>query len=72
MNTEDSHWGSTLDAFLDEHGIREVAKAEASMRVVAWQLGKEMKRQGMTKADLAERMHTSRARSTVSWRVMVR
>ena len=30
-------------------------------RVVAWQLGEEMKRQGMTKARLAEQMHTSRA-----------
>jgi hypothetical protein len=42
-------------------GIQEVAKAEAVRRVVAWQLGNEMKRQGMTKAALAERMHTSRA-----------
>jgi antitoxin HicB len=55
------HWGSTLDEFLDEEGIREVAKAEAVTRVVAWELGEEMKRQGMTKAQLAELMNTSRA-----------
>jgi hypothetical protein len=55
------HWGSTLDDFLAEEGIREAAKAEAVTRVVAWQLGEEMKRQGMTKAHLAELMHTSRA-----------
>lgn len=55
------HWGSTLDDFLDEEGIREAAKAEALTRVVAWQLGEEMKRQGMSKARLAELMHTSRA-----------
>jgi transcriptional regulator with XRE-family HTH domain len=55
------HWGSTLDDFLAEEGIREAAKAEGVTRVVAWQLGEEMKRQGMTKARLAEQMHTSRA-----------
>jgi DNA-binding phage protein len=55
------HWGSTLDDFLAEEGIREAAKAEAVTRVVAWQLSEEMKRQGMTKAHLAELMHTSRA-----------
>ena len=55
------HWGSTLDDFLDEEGIREVAKAEAITRVVAWQLSEEMKRQGMSKARLAQLMKTSRA-----------
>jgi antitoxin HicB len=55
------HWGSTLDDFLDEEGILEAAKAEAVTRVVAWQLGEEMKRQGISKARLAELMHTSRA-----------
>jgi antitoxin HicB len=37
------------------------AKAEAVTRVVAWQLTQEVERQGMTKATLAEKMHTSRA-----------
>jgi antitoxin HicB len=55
------HWGSTLDDFLDEEGIREATKAEAVTRVVAWQLGEEMKRQGISKARLAELMNTSRA-----------
>jgi hypothetical protein len=55
------HWGSTLDDFLDEEGIREDAKTEAITRVVAWQLSEEMKRQGITKARLAEMMKTSRA-----------
>jgi transcriptional regulator with XRE-family HTH domain len=50
-----------LDDFLDEEGIREVAKAEAITRVVAWQLSEEMKRQGMSKARLAQLMKTSRA-----------
>ena len=55
------HWGTTLDTFLGEEGIREAAKAEALTRVVAWQLSQEMEKQGITKAALAERMHTSRA-----------
>src|SRR5208337_1777549 len=55
------HWGTTLDEFLGEEGIREAAKTEALTRVVAWQLSQEMERQGITKAALAERMHTSRA-----------
>ncbi|HZZ22382.1 MAG TPA: hypothetical protein VFE60_07330 [Roseiarcus sp.] len=58
------HWGASLDEFLDTEGIREAAKAAASTRVVAWQLNQEIERQGITKAVLAERMHTSRAQVT--------
>ena len=61
MSKRNPHWGTTLDAFLVEEGIREAAKAEAVTRVVAWQLSREMERQGITKAKLAELMHTSRA-----------
>ncbi len=61
MSKDNPHWGTSLDAFLGEEGIREAAKAEALTRVVAWQLSQEMERQGMTKAKLAELMHTSRA-----------
>ena len=61
MTKKNPHWGTTLDEFLTEDGIREAAKAEALTRVIAWQLTQEMERQGITKAVLAERMHTSRA-----------
>ena len=61
MSKKNPHWGTALDTFLSEDGIREAAKAEAVTRVVAWQLTQEMERQGMTKAALAEKMHTSRA-----------
>jgi len=61
MSKKNPHWGTAVDAFLSEDGIREAAKAEALTRVVAWQLSEEMERQGMTKAELAEKMHTSRA-----------
>ncbi len=55
------HWGTSLDTFLAEEGILEAAKAEALTRVVAWQLEQEMTRQGISKAQLAVRMRTSRA-----------
>jgi antitoxin component HigA of HigAB toxin-antitoxin module len=61
MTKKNPHWGTTLDEFLTEDGIREAAKAEAVTRVVAWQLSEEMKRQGITKAALAVDMKTSRA-----------
>jgi antitoxin HicB len=61
MTKKNPHWGTTLDTFLDAEGIREAAKAEAVTRVVAWQLTQEMERQGITKATLAEKLHTSRS-----------
>ena len=61
MTKNNPHWGTAVDAFLSHEGIREAAKTEAVTRVVAWQLSQEMERQGMTKAALAELMHTSRA-----------
>ena len=61
MSEKNPHWGTALDAFLDEDGIREAAQAGAVTRVIAWQLGQDMERQGMTRARLAELMKTSRA-----------
>ncbi len=61
MTKKNPHWGSTLDDLLREDGIRDEVRTEAQTRVVAWQLGQEMKRLGISKAELAERMGTSRA-----------
>jgi antitoxin HicB len=61
MTKKNPHWGTTLDALLDAEGIREEAKTAAVTRVLAWQLTQETERQGITKATLAEKMHTSRA-----------
>jgi antitoxin HicB len=61
LSAENPHWGETLDEFLAQEGIRETARTEALIRVVAWSLAQEMERQGLTKAALAERMETSRA-----------
>lgn len=60
-NTANPHWGSSLDDFLKEEGVHQTTKTAAVMRVVAWQLAQEMERQGISKTDLAARMHTSRA-----------
>jgi antitoxin HicB len=60
MTKKNPHWGTTLDAFLDAEGIREAAKTAAGTRVLAWHLTQEMERQGITKATLAEKLHTSR------------
>jgi predicted XRE-type DNA-binding protein len=58
---ENPHWGSTLDSFLEEEGIREQATAAAIKQVIAWQLAEEMKRKNISKKRLAELMNTSRA-----------
>jgi len=61
MSGKNRHWGSTLDNFLHEEGLYEAAKVEAATRVISWQIAEEMKKRGMTKTQMAEQMHTSRA-----------
>jgi antitoxin HicB len=61
MNEKNRHCGSTLDDFLHEEGIYEAVKLEAVIKVISWQIAEEMKKQGMTKTQMAEQMHTSRA-----------
>ena len=61
MSEKNRHWGSTLDDFLHEEGIYEAAKVEAVTRVISWQIAEEMRRRGITKTQMAEQMHTSRA-----------
>jgi antitoxin HicB len=53
--------GSTFDSFLEEHGIREEVEAVATKRVLAWQLGREMKKQRKTKQAMARELRTSRS-----------
>ena len=61
MSEKNKHCGSTLDDFLKEEGIYESAKIEAVTRVIAWQIAEEMLKKGITKTQMAEQMHTSRA-----------
>ena len=53
--------GSSIDDFLQEEAMLEEVTAVALKRVIAWQIAEEMKAQQLTKAQLATRMHTSRA-----------
>lgn len=55
-----NHIGSDFDSFLEEQDLAEDVTAAALKRVISWQLAETMKRQNVTKKDLAERMHTSR------------
>jgi len=53
--------GSSLDELLKEDGIYEDVTARAIKRVLARQLGDLMKREHISKTELAARMKTSRA-----------
>ncbi|MDN7487011.1 Fis family transcriptional regulator [Burkholderia sp. AU31652] len=59
--TNNPHIGSDFDTFLEEDGNLEAATATAIKRVIAWQIGQEMKAQQITKTAMAARMKTSRA-----------
>jgi antitoxin HicB len=53
--------GSKVVAVLEDDGLLEDAEAAAIKRVLAWQLEKSMKAQGVSKQVLAKRMSTSRS-----------
>lgn len=59
MNIEQC--GSSFDDFLRDEGIYDEVTAAASVRVIAWQLRQEMKARGISKSEMAARMHTSRS-----------
>jgi predicted XRE-type DNA-binding protein len=54
------HMGSSLDDFLKEEGIFEIAQAQAIKEVVAWQLAEAMKKKNISKARMAALLKTSR------------
>jgi antitoxin HicB len=53
--------GSTFDSWLREEDLYEEVSAAAIKRVVARQVEAAMEQKGLTKAEMARRMHTSRA-----------
>jgi DNA-binding phage protein len=59
--SDNPHIGSTLDDFLREEGMLEDATNFAVKRVLAWQVEKAMRDEGITKVEMARRMGTSRA-----------
>ena len=60
-NKQKASLGSSFESWLDEEGIREDVTAAAIKGVLAEQLAAEMKRLGITKTSMAERLQTSRA-----------
>ncbi len=53
--------GSSFDSWLREEGIYEEVTATAIKRVLARQVEMAMKEKNFSKAEMARRMHTSRA-----------
>ena len=59
--TDNPYTGSSFDVFLQEEGLYEECTANAIKRVIARQIAEEMKRQNLTKTEMANQMQTSRA-----------
>ena len=59
--TKNPHIGSSLNDFLKEEKLYAECTATAIKRVLARQLTEEMKRQNLTKTEMAREMQTSRA-----------
>ena len=53
--------GSALDSWLRKEGIYEEVSENAIKRVIARQIASAMSQEGLTKAEMARRMRTSRA-----------
>lgn len=53
--------GSSFDDYLKGEGVYEELSAVAIKRVLAWQLDEAMKKGGVSKNEMAKRMHTSRS-----------
>lgn len=59
--TANKHKGSSLDSFLEEEGLLEATEAIAIKRVIAYELEKSMKKEHISKIEMAAKMHTSRS-----------
>jgi hypothetical protein len=53
--------GRNFDEFLKEDGVLSEVETTAIKRVIAYQIAQEMKKNNLTKNDLAIKMKTSRA-----------
>jgi predicted XRE-type DNA-binding protein len=60
-NTKRKHVGSDFEDFLREEGRLEEATAIALKRVIAWEIQRTMAKMNVSQAEMARRMHTSRA-----------
>lgn len=59
--SKNPHIRSAFSDFLKEEGLYEEVTAHVIKRALAWQIEQAMKAQGLTKAEMAKRMQTSRA-----------
>lgn len=64
--TQNSHWGSTLESFLEEEGILEEANAYATKKILAWQIAKAIKEQGSSKPDVTKKINANHSSETNS------
>ena len=60
-NVKNKHIGSDFNDFLQEQNLLDECETSTIKRVLAWQLEQAMKDSNISKAELARRMHTSRA-----------
>ena len=60
MTAQNQHIGSSFDDFLHQEGIFEEVERTALKRTLAWLLTKSMQEQGISQAEMARRMKTSR------------
>src|SRR5437016_13574532 len=55
------HLGSSFDEFLQTEGLYEEVTALAWKRVLSWEVAEAMKKEGISKSEMARRMGTSRS-----------
>ena len=59
-NKDKGRIGSSFDAFLAEEGMLEECEERAIKELLAMQVDQAMKAEGISKSQMAHRMHTSR------------
>jgi antitoxin HicB len=57
---KNKHLGSSFDTFLMEEGIYEEVTSVAWKRVLSWEVSEAMRKEGISKSEMAKRMKTSR------------
>jgi len=58
---KNKHIGSSFDDFLKEEGIREEVETGAIKKLIAYQLQDMLRKEHLSKTELARRLETSRA-----------
>ena len=61
MKKRNKHIGASLEDFLKEEGVLAETRAVALKETLAWQVQQAMKKEKISKVEMARRMNTSRA-----------